>query len=32
MSIVESFGPAAATLGGSFFVGIVIGYALKKII
>jgi uncharacterized membrane protein (Fun14 family) len=32
MSIVESFGPAAATLGGGFFVGILIGYALKKVI
>jgi uncharacterized membrane protein (Fun14 family) len=32
MSIVDSFGPAAATLGGGFFVGILIGYALKKVI
>jgi uncharacterized membrane protein (Fun14 family) len=32
MSIVESFGPTAATLGGGFFVGIIIGYALKKVI
>jgi uncharacterized membrane protein (Fun14 family) len=32
MSIVESFGPTAATLGGGFFVGILIGYALKKMI
>ena len=31
-SVVESFIPAAATLGGGFFVGILIGYALKKII
>jgi uncharacterized membrane protein (Fun14 family) len=31
-SIVESFVPAAATLGGGFFVGILIGYALKKVI
>src|ERR687890_1064156 len=31
-SIVESFGPAAATMGGGFFVGILIGYALKKVI
>ena len=31
-SIVESFGPTAATLGGGFFVGILIGYALKKVI
>jgi uncharacterized membrane protein (Fun14 family) len=32
MSIVETFGPTNATLGGSFFVGILIGYALKKVI
>jgi uncharacterized membrane protein (Fun14 family) len=32
MSIVESFAPTAATLGGGFFVGILIGYALKKVI
>jgi uncharacterized membrane protein (Fun14 family) len=32
MSIVESFGPTAATLGGGFFAGIIIGYALKKVI
>jgi uncharacterized membrane protein (Fun14 family) len=31
-SIVESFGPTAATLGGGFFIGILIGYAVKKII
>jgi uncharacterized membrane protein (Fun14 family) len=31
-SIVDSFGPTAATLGGGFFVGILIGYALKKVI
>src|SRR5215208_6698972 len=31
-SIVESFGPAAATLGAGFFVGVLIGYALKKVI
>ena len=31
-SIVESFGPTAATRGGGFFVGILIGYALKKVI
>jgi uncharacterized membrane protein (Fun14 family) len=31
-SIVESFGPTAATLGGGFFVGVLIGYALKKVI
>ena len=29
-SIVESLGPTAATLGGGFFLGILIGYALKK--
>jgi uncharacterized membrane protein (Fun14 family) len=32
MSIVESFVPGAATMGGGFFIGIVIGYALKKVI
>jgi|SRR5215216_42606 len=32
MTIIESLGPTAATLGGSFFVGILIGYALKKVI
>jgi uncharacterized membrane protein (Fun14 family) len=32
MSIVDSFGPAAATMGGGFFVGVLIGYALKKVI
>jgi uncharacterized membrane protein (Fun14 family) len=32
MSILESFAPTAATLGGGFFVGILIGYALKKVI
>jgi uncharacterized membrane protein (Fun14 family) len=31
-SIVESFVPAAATMGGGFFVGILVGYALKKVI
>jgi uncharacterized membrane protein (Fun14 family) len=31
-SIIESFGPTAATLGGGFFVGVLIGYALKKVI
>ena len=30
--IVETFGPSAATMGGGFFVGILIGYALKKVI
>jgi uncharacterized membrane protein (Fun14 family) len=32
MNIVESFGPTAATMGGGFFAGILIGYALKKAI
>ena len=32
MSIVETFAPTAATMGGGFFVGILIGYALKKVI
>jgi len=32
MNIPETFGPSAATLGGGFFVGILIGYALKKVI
>jgi uncharacterized membrane protein (Fun14 family) len=32
MNGIESFGPAAATIGGGFFVGVLIGYALKKII
>jgi uncharacterized membrane protein (Fun14 family) len=32
MNIVESLGSTAATMGGGFFVGILIGYALKKII
>ena len=32
MSIVESFGSTAATMGGGFFVGLLIGYALKKVI
>jgi uncharacterized membrane protein (Fun14 family) len=31
-SIVETFGPTAATIGGGFFVGILIGYALKKLV
>jgi uncharacterized membrane protein (Fun14 family) len=29
---IDSFGPTAATMGGGFFVGILIGYALKKVI
>jgi uncharacterized membrane protein (Fun14 family) len=32
VNIVESFGPTAATMGGGFFIGILIGYALKKVI
>jgi uncharacterized membrane protein (Fun14 family) len=32
MSIVDSFGPAATTLEGGFFVGLLVGCALKKII
>ena len=32
MISIESFGPTAATLGGGFFVGVLIGYALKKVI
>ena len=32
VNIVESFIPTAATMGGGFFVGILIGYALKKVI
>jgi uncharacterized membrane protein (Fun14 family) len=31
-SIVESLAPTVATMGGGFFVGIIIGYALKKVI
>jgi uncharacterized membrane protein (Fun14 family) len=29
---IESFRSIAATLGGGFFVGVLIGYALKKVI
>jgi uncharacterized membrane protein (Fun14 family) len=29
---IESLGPTAATMGGGFFVGVLIGYALKKVI
>ena len=32
MSLVESIVPTAASLGGGLFVGILIGYALKKVI
>jgi uncharacterized membrane protein (Fun14 family) len=28
---VENFSPVAATIGGGFFAGILIGYALKKV-
>ena len=31
-SIVESLGSTAATMGGGFFAGVLIGYALKKVI
>ena len=31
-TIIESFVPAAATMGGGFFVGVLIGYAIKKVI
>jgi uncharacterized membrane protein (Fun14 family) len=29
---IESFAPTAATMEGGFFIGILIGYALKKVI
>ena len=32
MRIIETFGPTATILGGGFFVGVLIGYALKKVI
>jgi uncharacterized membrane protein (Fun14 family) len=32
MNIVDSLGRTAATLGDDFFVGVLIGYALKKVI
>jgi uncharacterized membrane protein (Fun14 family) len=32
MQSIESFLPAVATMGGGFFVGVLIGYALKKVI
>ena len=32
MSIIESVGSTAATIGGGFFVGVLIGYGLKKVI
>ena len=32
MNSIESFALAAATMGGGFFVGVLIRYALKKVI
>jgi uncharacterized membrane protein (Fun14 family) len=32
MNIIETFAPTAASLSGGFFVGVLIGYALKKVI
>ena len=32
MTIIETFGATAATLVGGFFVGVLIGYAVKKVI
>jgi uncharacterized membrane protein (Fun14 family) len=32
MSILENLGSTAATIGGGFFVCILVGYALKKVI
>jgi uncharacterized membrane protein (Fun14 family) len=32
MNGIESFIPTAATMGGGFFLGVLIGYALKKVI
>ena len=32
MMNIESFAPTAATMGGGFFVGLLIGYAIKKVI
>ena len=32
MNIIESFAPTAATLGSGFFLGVLIGYAVKKVI
>jgi uncharacterized membrane protein (Fun14 family) len=29
---LEHFGPVAATIGGGFFAGVLIGYALKKVV
>jgi uncharacterized membrane protein (Fun14 family) len=32
MNIIETLRPTAASMGGGFFVGVLIGYALKKVI
>ena len=32
MMNIESFAPTAATMGSGFFVGLLIGYAIKKVI
>jgi len=32
MSIADNFGSIGATIGGGFFAGILLGYALKKVI
>ena len=32
MTSIESFGPTETVMGGGFFVGVLIGYALKKVI
>jgi len=32
MNIIETFAPTAASLSGGFFVDVLIGYAVKKII
>jgi uncharacterized membrane protein (Fun14 family) len=32
VNIVESFGSTTSTIGSGFFVGVLIGYALKKVI
>jgi uncharacterized membrane protein (Fun14 family) len=29
---IESLAPTAAAMGGGFFVGVLVGYALKKVI
>lgn len=29
---MDNFGPVAATVGGGFFAGILVGYALKKVV